>query len=251
MQETENKKSGRFKFVILLLFIVAAFASIKFLDLGRYINEEQLRAWIEAAGIWGPLVYIAIYSVAPSLLLPGLPITVAGGVLFGPFWGVVYTAIGASIGACLAFLIARYMGRDWVKSRIKGTRLKELDEKVQTQGWKIVAFTRLIPAFPFNLLNYAFGLTRIKFSHYAIATFVFMLPGITAYVVFSSSLVDIFEGRITKKFLAGLVLIVLISVIPLIYRKTKRKTLQTGNSNADEPEAGTTRNGRNPSEKEK
>jgi len=150
-------------------------------------------------------------------MIPGLPLTVIGGILFGPLWGVVYVAIGSTIGASAAFLAARYMGRSWVEGFLKkGGRLEEIDAEVRKKGWKIVAFTRLVPLFPYNFLNYAFGLTRIKFSHYAAATFIFMLPGIVAYVVFSSSIPGLLRGRMTKEFIIGIFLVLLVSLIPLI-----------------------------------
>ncbi|HHL39260.1 MAG TPA: TVP38/TMEM64 family protein [Deltaproteobacteria bacterium] len=218
-------KKSTVRFAGLVAFIVAAAVAVRVGGGDRYLDQEVLRRWIAGFGPAGPLAYILLYSLAPVLMLPGLPITVVGGVLFGPFWGVVYVAVGANMGACLAFLAARYMGRRWVESLIEkkggGGRLAELDRRVETEGWKIVAFTRLIPLFPFNVLNYAFGLTSIRFSHYAAASFVFMLPGITAYVVFSSSLLDVLKGRLSKEFVAGLVLVVAVSLLPFVYRRMK------------------------------
>ncbi len=212
-----NKKT--LKFIILIAFVLGAFLAVRYLGLGQYLDQETMRSWIEGFGVWGPVVYMLIYAIAPSLMLPGLPITVVGGVLFGPFWGVVYVAIGATTGATLAFLIARKMGREWVESLIKGGRMREIDDAVEKKGWKIVAFTRLIPLFPFNFLNYAFGLTRIGVLPYFLATLVFMLPGITAYVVFSSSILDVFHGRVSPAFIAGVVLVLLVSLIPFIYKR--------------------------------
>lgn len=213
----------KIKFIILLAFIAAAVISVKAFGLGEYLEEERLRAWIGSYGAWGPLIYILFYSIAPSLMLPGLPITVIGGVLFGPFWGTVYVMIGATIGAGLAFLLARKLGRDWVASVIKGGRLEELDRKVEEQGWKIVAFTRLIPLFPFNVLNYAFGLTRIRFGHYMIATFIFIFPGAVAFVVFSSSFLGLLQGKVTKEFIVGALLVIIVSLIPVLYRRSKSR----------------------------
>ncbi len=216
------------KIIIFALFIIGVIFAARYF--GEYLDAEGLKRWIGGLGPWGPLAYMLLYSVAPSLMLPGLPITVAGGILFGPFWGVVYVAVGATAGASLAFLIARFMGRSWVEGAIKrvggpggrGGRLVEIDEEVKKKGWKIVAFTRLIPLFPYNFLNYAFGLTNIKFSHYVLATFVFMFPGIIAYVVFSSSILDLFKGRISKGFVIGLVLVVIVSIIPVLYKRRKK-----------------------------
>jgi uncharacterized membrane protein YdjX (TVP38/TMEM64 family) len=168
-----------------------------------------------------PAIYILIYSLAPVLFLPGLPITIVGGIAFGPLWGVVYTITGATIGASLAFLVARYGARDWISAKLTGQKWEKLDSEVAQHGWKVVAFTRLIPAFPFNLLNYAFGLTRISFIPYAVTSFICMLPGCIAFIVFSSSLLGLITGKVSPTALIGIVLIVLVSLIPVLYRKFK------------------------------
>lgn len=209
---------SKIKFFLLISFIVAAIVSIKLSGLDQYLDQERLRIWISSYGAWGPIAYIILYSIAPSLMLPGIPITVAGGILFGPIGGTIYTSIGATIGASIAFLISRYLGRDWVEAMLKD-RWKVLDAEVDRQGWKIVAFTRLIPLFPFNMLNYAFGLTRIRFSHYFLASFIFMLPGVVAYIVFSSSLLGLFRGNVSREFVIGLILVVIVSAIPIIYKR--------------------------------
>lgn len=206
---------------ILVVFLVTATMLLKYTDIARYLDPEGLKAWISGLGPWGPIAYILIYSIVPALLFPGTPLTIAGGILFGPVAGSIYTAIGATIGASVAFLISRYMARELVVKLLKDRRLNTLDKEVEKQGWKIVAFTRLIPLFPFNLLNYAFGLTNIRFSHYVIATFIFMLPAIIAFVVFSSSLLDLLRGKISTEFLIGLILVIIVSAIPIIYKKIK------------------------------
>ena len=210
--------SNKIKFFLLMAFIIAAVVSIKLSGLDRHLDQERLRTWISSYGAWGPIAYIILYSIAPSLMFPGVPITVAGGILFGPVGGTIYTSIGATIGASIAFLISRYLGRDWVEAMLKD-RWKELDAKVERQGWKVVAFTRLIPLFPFNMLNYAFGLTRIRFSHYFFASFIFMLPGVVAYILFSSSLLGLFRGNVSGEFVIGLILVVIVSAIPIIYSR--------------------------------
>lgn len=210
---------GKAKFLALIFFIIGAFTILKLSGLEAYLDEERIRGWIDGFGPWGPLVYILIYSFAPVLMAPGLPLTVAGGILFGPLWGSVYVSIGATIGAALAFLLARKMGRDWVEGFIKGGRLSGLDEEVRKKGWKIVAFTRLIPVFPYNILNFAFGLTSIRFSHYLVSTFVFMIPGAVAYVVFSSSILGLFKGEVSKEFIFGAALVITVSLIPFVYKR--------------------------------
>ena len=217
------KNSSIIKGTLFGVFLVAIIFLLRYTDIRNYIEPEYLRAWISGFGPWGPMVYILIYSIAPALLFPGTPLTIAGGILFGPIAGTIYTAMGATIGASVAFLIARYMARELVTKLLIHGKLNTLDKEVEKQGWKIVAFTRLIPIFPFNFLNYAFGLTTIKFSHYVLASFIFMLPSIVAFVLFSSSLLDLFKGKISREFLIGIILVIVVSVIPILYKRIKNK----------------------------
>jgi uncharacterized membrane protein YdjX (TVP38/TMEM64 family) len=226
----ENRKSSSLKRLLLLGLLVAAIFLIRYAGGMKYLEQDALRNLIVGYGILAPAIYMLIYALAPVLLLPGLPITIVGGILFGPFWGVVYTITGATAGACLAFLVARYVARDWVESKLRSPRWRSLDKEVEKHGWKMVAFTRLIPAFPFNLLNYAFGLTKIKFSHYAITTFICMLPACIAFIVFSSSLLDLIRGKISPGLIIGVVLIALVSLIPFFHKK-----FRGGKGNSDAP----------------
>lgn len=207
-----------------LLLLLAALIGVVHAAGGiRVLDPEFLRQWVQSWGVFAPVLYILIYTIAPVLFLPGLPITIAGGIIFGPVWGVVYTIIGATAGACAAFLVARYAAGDWVRRRLTSPRWKRLDEGASRHGWKIVAFTRLIPVFPFNMLNYAFGLTAIPFAHYAAASFICMLPGCIAFIVFSSSLPDLIRGRISPTFALGLVLIGALMLLPILYRYARSK----------------------------
>ncbi|MFQ5918053.1 MAG: TVP38/TMEM64 family protein, partial [Candidatus Binatia bacterium] len=163
-----------FIFLGLLALIGLAYSQRSHLRIDLMV--EQIRA----LGPWGPVAYIILYLIAPPLFIPGSAITLAGGALFGPFWGTLYTIFGATGGASLAFLIGRYLAGDWVENKAKGI-MKRLKDGVEKEGWRFVAFTRLVPLFPFNVLNYAFGLTKIRFFHYVVASFFCMLPGAAAY----------------------------------------------------------------------
>ena len=148
-------------------------------------NRDQLDAtaiqhWIEDAGTAAPLLFMFIYIVGTVFFFPGMVLTLLGGALFGPVLGVFYNLTAATIGAMLSFLVARYLASDWVEKKTGG-KLKPLLNGVENEGWRFVAFTRLVPLFPFNLLNYGLGLTKIQFTHYSIATYIFMLPGAIAY----------------------------------------------------------------------
>ena len=216
-----GKKASIIRPLIFLLLILAVVAVQQF-HLEQYLEPERLRRFGASHRVLLPLIYLAVWTVGP-LFLPGLPITLAGGVLFGPVWGVVYTSIGSTCGAGLVFLVARYLARDWVARKLAGTRLMSLDDKVARHGWKIVAVSRLVPVFSFSLLNYAFGLTRISFWPYLAATFVGMLPLTIAYVYFSSNILDLLQGKISSGLIIGAVLVVLVSLIPVIYKWRKTK----------------------------
>ena len=186
-------------------------------------DVAALEHWIQDAGLWAPLLFMAAYAVAAVLFLPGSVLTLAGGALFGPVLGTFYNLTGATIGATLAFLIARYLASDWVADKTGG-RLKQLINGVEGEGWRFVAFTRLVPLFPFNLLNSALGLTRIKLSHYLLATYTCMLPGAIAYTYLGYAgreAVGGGEGLIQKALLA-LALLAVVAFLPRLIGKLRR-----------------------------
>jgi uncharacterized membrane protein YdjX (TVP38/TMEM64 family) len=212
---------------IFILLLVGLFIAVRAFHLQEYFQEDHLRQFLAAWGVWGPLIYLLVWTIAP-LCIPGSPITIAGGIMFGPVWGVIYTAFGSTAGACLAFLVARYLARDWVASKLSGTRLAHLDEKVARQGWKIVALSRLI-GLPYILLNYAFGLTQIAFWPYAIATFFSMLPWTIAIILVSSNLLALLQGQVSIWLIIGIILATLVSLLPLII-----KTIRTQRGESEE-----------------
>ncbi len=169
--------SAGLKILLAVLLAVAIGFAVAYRDA---FDVNRLQAWIDDAGVFAPMLFVLIYAVATVLFLPGSVITLAGGVLFGPLWGTLYNLTGATLGAVMAFLIARYLASDWVVKK-SGDKVKQLMQGVEQEGWRFVAFVRLVPLFPFNLLNYALGLTRIPFLQYLWATWLFMLPGAFAY----------------------------------------------------------------------
>jgi len=222
MQDKESapSKPSVIRPLVFLVLLGAIIFTVRYFQLDQFLEKERLRQVVAGYGTLGPVIYTLIWVAAPPLFLPGLPIGLAGGILFGPFWGVVYTIFGATIGATLAFLVARYLARDWVAAKLTGSKLATLDEKVGQHGWKIVALTRLVPLFPYNLLNYAFGLTRISLMAYVASTFIFMLPMTIAIIYFSANILDLLQGRVTKELVIGIILVILVTtLIPRLYKK--------------------------------
>ena len=187
------------------------------------LSVAALQSWVQNAGVAAPLAFMALYALAAVLFLPGLAFAIAGGALFGPVWGTFYGLTGGTLGATLAFLVARYLASDWV-SRKAGGRLGQLIQGVEAEGWRFVAFVRLVPLFPFNLLNYALGLTRIRLLHFVIATYICMLPGGFAYTYLGFAGREAAagsEGSIQKGLLA-LGLLALIVFLPRLIRRMRR-----------------------------
>jgi uncharacterized membrane protein YdjX (TVP38/TMEM64 family) len=184
--------------------VLAAAAVILLLAAAKYVHVQELLksalAWITGLGMWGPVIFIGIYILACVLFIPGAILTLGAGVIFGVVKGSVIVSIAATLGATCAFLAGRYLAREWVARKIEGNeKFKAVDEAVAREGWKIVGLVRLSPVFPFNLLNYAFGLTKVSLRDYFFASWIGMFPGTVMYVYIGSLAGDLArlgsEGR--------------------------------------------------------
>lgn len=180
---------------LLVAFVVVALVAARAVGLGDRL--AGLRGWIGSLGAWGPVVFLLIYIVAVVAALPGSAMTVLAGALFGSVTGVALVSVGSTVGASLAFLIARYFARGSVAAWLSDKeKFRRLDELAGERGAVIVALTRLVPVFPFNLLNYGFGLTRVPFWTYVFWSWLCMLPGTVLYVVGADAATKAFtEGR--------------------------------------------------------
>ena len=142
---------------------------------------------IAQLGPWGPMLFVLIYIAATVFFLPGSVLTLGAGAVFGVAWGSVYVSVASTIGATAAFLVGRYLARAWVAKKFEGNAsFTAIDRAVAAEGWKVVGLTRLSPVFPFALLNYAFGLTRVTLRDYVLASWIGMMPGTVMYVYLGS-----------------------------------------------------------------
>ncbi len=178
------------KFGVGLVIISGVLVLAEFSGLRDFVTSGDLVATIAEAGPLAPIIFMVVYALASILFIPGTPLTLIGGALFGPLLGTVYVVLGATAGALGAFLLARYFGGSLISS---GTgqvveRLRAYDQRLTDNGFLTVFVLRLIPLFPFNGLNFGLGLTRVNLWVYVLATFVGIVPGTFAYVYFGSSL---------------------------------------------------------------
>ena len=186
------------------------------------LDVAAIEAAVGDMGAWAPLAYISLFALAAVLFVRGSILSLAGGGLFGPVWGKAYALLGATVGATLAFLAARYLASDWVVATAGG-RLKQLAEGVEAEGWRFIAFVRLVALFPFNLVNYALGLTRVRLLDYSLASLVSMAPGAIAYTYLGCAGREAVAGgdALVQKGLMALGLVALLAFFPRVVRRLR------------------------------
>lgn len=192
----KSRTPGWWRPIVLIAAVLAVLVLAKLFGLADKL--VILRDWIHSLGAWGGVVFVFLYAAATVGAIPGTALTVVAGALFGSVVGVVLVSIASTLGAALAFLVARYFARDaserWLS---KNEKFARLDKLTKEHGAIIVALTRLVPIFPFNLLNYGFGLTRVPFGTYVFWSWLCMLPGTVLYVVGADALTKgIAQGRL-------------------------------------------------------
>lgn len=190
------------KRIITLLIIALLITGLVILN-REYDVAEQLKAlltWINQQGIWAPIIFIGTYIAATVLMIPGSLLTLGAGVVFGVAWGSLYVSIAATLGASLAFLIGRYLTRDLVEQKLgSNPNFAAVDRAVADRGWKIVLLVRLSPIFPFNVINYLFGLTKVSFWPYSLASWIGMIPGTIMFVYIGSLIGSIAQLDATRE----------------------------------------------------
>jgi uncharacterized membrane protein YdjX (TVP38/TMEM64 family) len=179
--------------------------------------------WVHGAGLWGALLFGLAYIPAAVLFVPASVLTLGAGFIFGVVKGTVIVSLGSTAGAAAAFMVARTVGHDWIAGRVAGyPALDAIGRAVESEAFKVVLLTRLSPLFPFNLLNYAFGLSSVPFKTYVLASWIGMLPGTLMYIYLGSaaqSLAALLSGEIRRTpgqqamFAAGLVATVVVTTI--------------------------------------
>ena len=228
----------------LVRWLLIAAALIAVLLLGREAGGAipRFAEWIDGLGVWAPIVFIAGYALAVVAFVPGSLLTLAAGAIFGLIEGTVYVLVAATLGACGAFLVARHVARPAIERRLEGNaRFAAIDRAVANEGRRIVFLLRLSPAFPFNLLNYSLGLTRVRFVDYAVAS-VGMLPGTLLYVYYGKLAGEVaalasgasVERGLEYYLVLGLGLVATV-VVTTVVTRLARRALKDAGAEAESP----------------
>jgi len=182
----ERKQAGsKGKLILPILAVIVIAVLFKVFNVQVFLTSAL--DWISGQGLVGAGIYLLLYVLATVFMMPGSILTLGAGVIYGVVWGSILVSLSSTLGATAAFLVGRYFARDWVSKKIEGNdKFKAIDTAVAREGWKIVGLTRLSPVFPFNLLNYAYGLTRVTLRDYFFASWIGMMPGTVMYVYIGS-----------------------------------------------------------------
>ncbi len=213
----------RWLIALIVLLVFAGGLALAWLFHG-VTGIDAIQARIAGLGVWAPVGFVLLYGVGTIVMIPGGVFDVVGGVVFGPLLGSVYNLAGGTLGATGAFLVARYLAAGWVEHRA-GPRVQRVMKSVEADGWQFVAFVRLVPIFPYNIVNYLLGLTRIPFWRYVAATVVFMAPSTVAYTFIGHAGGEVVSGDTNniRYALAALALIAVVIMAPRFYKRLKRK----------------------------
>jgi uncharacterized membrane protein YdjX (TVP38/TMEM64 family) len=226
------KTSTVVRIVVLILLVAAAAGVLIFLPVKTYLYD--FLEWVRGMGIWGPVLLGAVYVLACVLFVPGSILTIGAGFVFGVVVGTITVSVSSVLGASAAVLLGRSLVRDLIQERVaRNPRFQALDAAVERQGFLIVLLCRLSPIFPFNLLNYAFGLTKVSFRDYVLASWLGMLPGTVLYVYLGStlkSLADLaagkVEGGVTQQVFFGIGLVATVAVTVVVTRLARKALRQ-------------------------
>ena len=223
-QSTKKTSKGVVKAMFFIVFIIAAILLIRFTPVKNYLTADALGSFLEAAGLWAPVLYMMIYAVGVCLFLPGTLLTGLGAAIFGAYWGFLYVWIGAMMGASAAFFIGRTLGRDFAASLI-GNKLKKYDDAIERNGFATVLYLRLV-YFPFTPMNFGMGLTKVRFWDYVAGTGLGIIVGTFIFTFFIGTLKDVWVSGnwgelISFKVFFSIGLFVFSFFIPKIIKKIK------------------------------
>ncbi|HEX2719822.1 MAG TPA: TVP38/TMEM64 family protein [Candidatus Deferrimicrobium sp.] len=212
------------KGAILVVFLLAAIAVVRFTPIQSYLTPAELGRFLERTGSWGPLIFVLVYAAGVCLFIPGTLLTTLGGAIFGPYRGFLYVWAGAMLGASAAFWIGRTLGRDLAASLV-GDRLKKYDEAIERNGFATVLYLRLV-YFPFTPMNFGMGLTRVRFRDYFFGTALGIIVGVFLFTFFVGTVRDVWasgdwRGLLSLKVFFSVALFVFSFFLPKIIKKIK------------------------------
>ena len=212
------------KALVFVAFVIAAIYVVRFTPVKAYLTTEALRRFLDEAGFWAPVAYMLAYAVGVCLFVPGTLLTGLGAAIFGPYWGFLYVWIGAMLGASVAFILGRTLGREFAASLI-GDRLRKHDDAIERNGFATVLYLRLL-YFPFTPMNFGMGLTKVRFWDYFFGTGLGIIVGAFIITFFVGTVKEVWasgnwEELVSLKVFFSVGLFIFSFFIPKIIKKIK------------------------------
>jgi len=227
----EKKKTGAGKILAIVAVIAVVFFVAKHFGLTDRLQDVQaMQAWFQSLGFVGYAVFIALYVFVAVFMLPAAAFTIIAGITFGSVLGGILALVGATIGASAAFVVAKYVARDFIVNKFQGNAIfKKIEDGVKANGVSFLILTRLVPLFPYNVQNYAYGLTSINLLTFAGVSFITMAPGAFIYAYMAGEIVaNGFSVKLLVQFAIAGVILFLVSLIPKYIAKKKGINLSDG-----------------------
>jgi uncharacterized membrane protein YdjX (TVP38/TMEM64 family) len=227
LSSPKSRKKALIKVAVLVAFILFSIYLVRFTPIKNILTLKVLGDYLERAGFWAPVFFILFYSIGICLFVPGTLLTGLGAAIFGPYWGFVYVWIGAMLGASAAFLIGRTLGREFAASLI-GDKLRKYDESIERNGFATVLYLRLI-YFPFTVMNFGMGLTKVHFGDYFWGTGLGILVGTFVFTFFVGTLKEVWvygnwAGLISFKVFFSVGLFIFSLFIPKLIRALRKES---------------------------
>lgn len=224
MVETEKKPRGSMKLLVTVAIIAAVFLIAWQTGIVDYLKDvEAMQAWFEGFGVLGYIVFILVFIAVAVFMLPATLLTIVAGITFGPIKGALLALIGATAGAMVAFLVSKYVARNFFVEKFQDNRIfHKIDKGVEKNGISFLILTRLVPIFPYNVQNYAYGITNLPFLKYSVVSLITMAPGAFIYAYMAGQIVK--EGvslRLLIEFAVAGIVLFLVSLIPKYIAKKK------------------------------
>jgi uncharacterized membrane protein YdjX (TVP38/TMEM64 family) len=220
----EKKKGGFGKIALIVAVIAVVFFVAKHFGLTDRLQDiPAMQAWFQSLGFIGYAVFIVLYVFVAVFMLPGAAFTIIAGITFGSVLGGILALVGATIGASAAFIVAKYVARDTIVNKFQGNAIfKKIEEGVKENGVSFLILTRLVPLFPYNVQNYAYGITSINLLTFAVVSFITMAPGAFIYAYMAGEIVaNGFSIKLLIQFAIAGVILFLVSLIPKYIAKKK------------------------------
>ena len=203
------------QFIRILVLVLLIGGLIWFSRSYLNLSPTDIKDWILSFGMWAPILYILLYTIRPLIFFPASVLSITGGLAFGAWLGTLYTVIGATLGAVVAFLVAQKLGNGLIKKKEQAGKINQIQQQLEKNGFIYVLIFRLLPIFNFDLISYAAGLSKVRLLSFFLATLIGIIPGTFAYNFLGSSIVS----KDPQLIIGAIIVFLVLTIVPWYIQK--------------------------------